>query len=37
MGTTLVPGAVPTTVSESEAKIYLGSIPTHFNEMQVRA
>jgi hypothetical protein len=37
VGQSLVPGAVPTTVSESENKIYLGSIPTHFNEMQVRA
>lgn len=36
VGSTLVPGAVPTTVSESESKIYLGSIPNHFNEVQVR-
>ncbi len=35
-GATLIPGHLPTSVDNTENKIYLGSIPTHFNEQQVR-
>lgn len=35
-GTSLIPGHLPTSVENTENKIYLGSIPTHFNDLQVR-
>lgn len=35
-GVSLIPGHLPTSVENTENKIYLGSIPTHFNDLQVR-